>query len=366
MDVASNVAPDAGAGAQPDITVITPAKEENYSSVSSAARALANARHKMREDQQAAAQPNAAAANSELAPEANADPQPEAPGEQETTEQQPEPEQPPIEPPRSWTKEEKERFKSFPRETQEYLATREQDRDRSVRQRQNELADKEKQLTERLSAAEQIRTQYEQSLPLLLQTLQQSQAGEFHDIKTIADVEKMAREDWPRYVLWDAQQKKIAAVAQELRGAQDRQSAEKTQKWQTFAKEQDALFYEKAPDLANPDVAAKTTKEAGKYLADLGFTEKEIVSSWNGEGDLSLRDHRVQLLIRDGLKYREAQTKAKAAVQKPVPQVQRPGVAQPRGADQAARIQALNSKLEQSGSLKDAAELLRARRAAAR
>src|SRR5882672_4996536 len=47
-------------------------------------------------------------------------------------------EPPIIEPPRSWTKEEKERFFSLPRETQEYLANREQERDREIRRSQNE------------------------------------------------------------------------------------------------------------------------------------------------------------------------------------------------------------------------------------
>jgi hypothetical protein len=56
----------------------------------------------------------------------------EDPGTPGQTEGVPEPadELPPIEPPRSWTKDEKERFQSLPRETQAYLAEREQERDR--------------------------------------------------------------------------------------------------------------------------------------------------------------------------------------------------------------------------------------------
>jgi len=45
---------------------------------------------------------------------------------------------------------------------------------------------------------------------------------------------------------------------------------------------------------------------------------------------------------------------------------QRPGVAQPRGAAQDAQIQALDKRLEASGSLKDAAALIAARRKAGR
>jgi hypothetical protein len=44
--------------------------------------------------------------------------------------------------------------------------------------------------------------------------------------------------------------------------------------------------------------------------------------------------------------------------------VQRPGVSQGKGATQDALVQDLSKKLEASGSLRDAAALLRARRAA--
>jgi len=88
---------------------------------------------------------------------------------------------------------------------------------------------------------------------------------------------------------------------------------------------------------------------------------------WNGQASMSLRDHRVQLLIRDGIRLREMQTAAKNAVaKKPVPQVQRPGVAQAPGAQRDAEIQALTQKLDKTGNLKDAAKLMAARRAAAR
>ena len=82
--------------------------------------------------------------------------------------------------------------------------------------------------------------------------------------------------------------------------------------------------------------------------------------------DLSLHDHRLQLLIRDGIRFRDAQKAAKEASTKPVPPVQRPGVAQPRGAAQDAVVQNLTKRLDQTGNLKDAARLLAERRKAAR
>src|SRR5919109_981439 len=260
-------------------------------------------------------------------------------------------EPPPIEPPRSWTKEDKELFASLPRATQERLAERERLRESDFLRRQNEAAEKLKGLSAREQAVEQARQHYEAALPQLLATLQSQQAGEFADIKSMADVERLAREDWPRYLLWDLQQKKIAEVGQQLLTAQHRQVVEKLAQFTDFAKREDDLFKEKVPDMADEAKAAELQKKALAVLGDLGFDEAELARSWNGERDLSLRDHRVQLLIRDATLWREAQAKAKAATARPVPPVQRPGAAPSQGAASEAQIQALSKRLESTGSL---------------
>ena len=275
-------------------------------------------------------------------------------------------EPPPIEPPRSWTKEDKDLFTSLPRATQERIAERERSREGDFNRRQQEAAEKSKALEAERSKAEQARQQYEAALPQLLQTLQQQQAGEFADIKTLADVERLAREDWPRYALWDVQQKKIAEVAQHLALAQQRQAQERVQQFAEFARREDDLFKEKVPDMADAKKAAGLQTACLAALKELGFQETELAQSWHGQRDLSLRDHRVQLLIRDATLWRDAQAKAKAAATRPVPPVQRPGVSQPKGAAQDAEIQHLTQKLDKTGNLKDAAALLRARRAGTR
>jgi len=272
----------------------------------------------------------------------------------------------PIEPPRSWTKEDKELFASLPRATQDRLAERERSRESDFLRRQNEAAEKLKGLTAKEQAVEQARQHYEAALPQLLQTLQQQQAGEFADIKSMADVERLAREDWPRYLLWDLQQKKIADVTQQLLATQHRQVQERLAQFTEFAKRQDDLFKEKVPDMADEAKAAELQRQALAVLGDLGFDEAELVPLWNGQKELSLRDHRLQLLIRDATLWREAQAKAKAAAVKPVPPVQRPGAATARQGTDEARVQHLTQRLEQTGSLRDAAALVRARRAAAR
>jgi hypothetical protein len=359
-------------------------------SVRDAGRALASFRHELRRKREADPDPQAslqgsapraeetsavpqepepesadadAAPPEELAPEKLASE--EARGEAETAD----PEAaalPPIEPPRSWTKDDKELFSSLPRATQERIAERERLREGDFLRRQNEAAELRKAMDAERGQVELARQQYEAALPALLQTLQQQQAGEFADIKTIADVEKLAREDFSRYALWDAQQKKIGAVLQELNAVQARQVQERQILWSEFARRQDDLFKEKVPEFADGEKAAKLQNAAVGVLKDLGFHEGELLALWNGQRGISLRDHRLQLLVRDGIRYREAQQKARLAATKPVPPVQRPGVAQPKGAARDAQLQALTTKLEKTGSLKDAARLLAERRKAAR
>ncbi|MCC6779774.1 MAG: hypothetical protein IT537_24600 [Hyphomicrobiales bacterium] len=279
-----------------------------------------------------------------------------------------EPELPSIEPPRAWTKEDKELFATLPRETQQRVVERERAREADFLRRQNDAADKLKGLTAKEQAVEQARQHYEAALPQLLQTLQAQQAGEFADIRTVADVERLAREDWPRYLQWDLAQKKLAAVQQEMLAGQQRQAQEQQQRFAEFAKRQDDLFAEKVPDMADPKKASELQTSARRLLADLGFDDGELSRAWNAQGEFSLRDHRVQMLVLDAMRWRDAQAKARTVTAKPVPPVQRPGTAQPRGAEQAARIQNLEQQLGKArgnNALKLAAQLTAARRAAA-
>lgn len=359
------------AGSEPISQVNAPSDAPERMGVSEAARMLASLR---KPKQQESAAPAEAAAEPATGSEAQAEdagpPETEPTGEHQT-EQSAEPadELPPIEPPRSWKAEEKERFKSLPRETQAYLAERETERDRAIRQSQNEAAEKLKGLTAKEQAVEQARQQYEAALPQLLQTLQSQQAGEFSDVKTINDVERLAREDWPRYLQWDVAQKKIAAVQQEMLASQQRATQEKAQKFSEFAQRQDDLFKDRVPDMGDPAKAAKLQTAAMNVLKDLGFEEAELTGSWNGEKDLSLRDHRVQLLIRDATLWRDAQAKAVTAAKRPVPPVQRPGAATVRSSARESEIQNLSQQLDKSSGLnamRAAAKLVAMRRASAR
>jgi hypothetical protein len=347
------------------IAVITPAQDTGADlSISQAARALAQARHKPKEQSAPVEQPQADPVEQPELAQANADPQDAAPGE--PTEAAEPAELPPIEPPRSWTQAEKERFQSLPRETQEYLHTREQEREREFRRSQNEIADQRKAIEAERQKAEQVKQQYEAQLPALMQALQEANAGAFGDIKTVEDVTKLAAEDPFRYLQWQAHQQKMAAVNAEMERANGEKSKAEHSKWTQHIKEENAKAAEFIPELVDKDKGrALVQRVASELLPELGFKDSELADLASGKSKLSIYDHRIQRLLADSLKLRDIQKAKTAVAAKPLPPVVKPGTARPAGNAVSEQVQALTRKLEQTGDLRVAQQLraLQSRRA---
>ena len=338
-----------------------------------AARALGKWRHDPSRSPREPKEQPVAVADAPAAEESTAQVEDAAPPEQETTgeTQVADPvTEPAIEPPRSWTKEARANWAKLDPDTQRFLLDQDSQTSATVKQRLNEAAEKLKGLTAKEQQVEQARTQYEQALPILLQTLQAQTQGDFADIKTLQDVERLSREDWPRYLQWDFQQKKVAAVVQQLQSVQAQRSEEDKRRFSDFAKKEGALFLEKVPDMADPAKASELQKDAMATLTSAGFEENELARAWQGHINVPFRDHRVQLMIHKAALWDKAQAKAKTVVQnaKPLPPVQRPGAAQPKGAAQAAQIETLGKKIDGARNYTEGAklgaQLLRARRAA--
>ncbi len=284
-------------------------------------------------------------------------------------EQDPDPadNRPPVEPPRSWSKEEKERFSQLPRETQEYLTRRETERDTALRRGQNEAATLRQTLDGEKQAIEQMRQQYEQILPALAQQLAQQQQGEFGDIRTQQDIDNLARNDWQRFAMWQAHQMKVQGVQQQIQANYQRSQQEYATQWNDFARNEDNLFLAQATEMSDPVQAQEIASKAVETLRDTGFSDDDLNKLWSGQASVSLRDHRMQLLIRDATRYRTAKAGApakKAAT--PPSRTLRPGSPSERASDAQVNLDSLTKNLEASGKWKDGAELLIARRAARR
>lgn len=344
---------------------VTLPKDDKINSIREAARALSAWRTEKRkqiEQEAGAAQETPATPEPVSAPEADIAPVETQPSDETAENAEPEA-LPPIDAPVSWTAEEKARFAALPRETQEYISNRERARDAEVRRSQNEFAEKLKLHQSEQAAMAQARAQYEQALPVLLQTMQSS--TEFADIQSMADVEKLARDDWPRYVQWDAHQKKVQAVQQEIAQAQQRQHEEYAKQWQQYAAEQDRLFAERVPEIADPEKAKPLREMAVKVLQnDYGFSPEEMQQAWNGP----FRDARVQQILLDAARWRNLKANPPKPVAKDVPPVQRPGTVRNTTPALDAEIQALEKRLEAASgmnALRIATQLTGMRRQAA-
>ncbi len=282
----------------------------------------------------------------------------EAPGETETDD---EPDEAPIKPPRTWTKAEKEAFALLPREHQQAIVERESERDTYYQRGLQEAASKSKAAEAREQAAEQARQQYENALPALYQQFSAQFQSEFKDIKSWDDVANMRQNDPMRFMAWQEAREKGNMLRQQTEAAQQRQQQEAQQRWVQFVNAETEAFTSKAPEFANPETASKAQAKALEVLVDTGFGKDELAAMWDEGKPLSLRDHRVMLLVRDAMKYRDAQQAAKTATKKPVPPVQRPGTAPAKGEAQAVDLKILNDRLTKTGRLEDAVAILNAK-----
>lgn len=308
-------------------------------------------------------------------PAADAAPPEEAPSE---TTPEAEPELPAIDPPRSWAREEKERFRTLPRETQEYIAERESQREREFTKTQQETAEERRKYEAQIQAAERARAEYEARLPAMANTLRAQLASEFPDVRSQQDLERLATENPARFNLWQLSNQKLAQAQRAQDEAQQRLDSEIFQKWNEFKSKEDKATADAIPDLSDPVKGQKLRDGARRLLTDIGFDKDELDDSWGeghlpgaktGKGAFSLRDHRIQLLIHDAVMWRQAQAARKTMETKKakVPPVQKPGVVRSTAPDHQADIAALNKALETATGQKAlmlSKQLTQARRAA--
>jgi hypothetical protein len=358
MEVDTNVASGGGGAESVAPPSATPAAPDGPLSARDAASFLAKHRYKERDEETPAdrtpAEPN------ELAPEANASPT-EVPGETEASD----PAKPSVEPPRSWSKEAKEAFKALTPEHQQEIADNERKREAEFQRHQNDFAERRKAAEAEAINVQRERQQYQQAIAQAYQAVQQQVAGQFSDIRSMEDVERLAVDDPIRYMQWDASQKKLQAAQWQAQQAYQQRQAEYMQRLEAYKAEQDAKFANKVPLAKDPVKAAEIAKKVKSYLVDeLGMTEQTILNRWNN--DPSFRSFENQKALYDAAMHADALAKLKTAAAKPVPQVQRPGTAPSRGERGEATVQALREKLATTGSMKDAAALIAAKRAAAR
>lgn len=298
-----------------------------------------------------------ATAENELPDEGNTEPE-TVHGEDEEVEAGKEP---PIDRPKSWSKDEDAEWQSLPRAMQQKIVARESERDRGTTQRQQKAADAEKAAEAKAAQAEQARQQYEGKLKSAMEVLEREQLRDFADIKTFADIEKMAAEDPFRKMQWDVHQQRMQLVAHEAQQAEGRKADAKRTEQNTRRLSETAKLIEKIPEFADKTKLDAAQKAAVQLFRDIGYSDTELAAL--GDEPL-LDDHRIQVLVNDAMKYRAMQKAKTAVAAKPVPPVLRPGNSTPnRGAQD---LSVLRNKLNSSGDVNDAFAVYQAKKSARR
>lgn len=225
-----------------------------------------------------------------------------------------------IEPPSSWDAEAKEKFKSLPKDVQEFISTREADRDKGISTKLQEIAESRKRVDAAAEQVVQYRNAYEQRLIAQAKQLEDSIPEEFRAIKSPADLYAVSQKDPALAARFTAFQQQAAGVMNELAQIHQQRSQEQTARYQEFLSQEHAAISKAWPDFVDEKKGPQIRSELSSYAKEAGFTDAEVSQ---------LADHRLVLLLRDaveGRKARAALEKARAKADKPnLPKVAKPG-----------------------------------------
>jgi hypothetical protein len=252
-----------------------------------------------------------------------------------------EPAEPAIEPPTSWDAEAKETFRTLPRNVQEFLNSREAEREKGVNLKLQEAAEVRKKAEAEAERANQYRTAYEQRLIAHAKHLEASIPDEFKAIKSPADLYEVSKKDPALAARYTAFQQQAASVLNELSQVQyQRQAEAQARHAEYLGKEAEALA-KVWPDFVDQTKGPAIRSDLSNYAKERGFSDAEV----NG-----LADHRLVMVLKDAVEGRKAIAaleKAKGKADKATPaKVARPGQGEksaPNGLDNASLKTALRS-----------------------
>ncbi|HSY85827.1 MAG TPA: hypothetical protein VLA85_04600 [Verrucomicrobiae bacterium] len=257
-----------------------------------------------------------------------------------------------IAPPKSWPSEMRAHFAKLPPDLQRVIADRENERDATFNRQVNEAAEKRRAAEAELQAASTERRQYLASLSAVIGELAKQTAGEFADIRSTADLEKLANDDPGRYLRWQARRDALLAAQAKADALQERERTEMEGRRRDYLAEQRRLLLQKFPEVADPVKARAISAESTSYLRDLGFSDQEI-------GQVA--DHRMMLVVRDALAHRKSQKAAKTAAGKKVvgvPRVQKPGGGSDAKAEKGRQDKAAMTRIARYGTTDEQAAAL--------
>ena len=228
--------------------------------------------------------------------------------------------------------------------------------------------ERQQKATEGLEQAQAAKRTFDHALKMFIAHAQGANLEQFSDIRSEADLMRVAAQDPARFQRWQQVQHQIMTAQQQLAQSQAAEQQSAARMFETFAAEQDRRVADLIPELKDPAKAKELREGSLQTLRAAGFGDQELAASWHGRDSFTLRDKRVQRVIADAAKWRSHEEKmARHGInpngdlpKKALPPVQRPGVARER--DPNAHLAAFENQFRHTGSLRDAARLVAARR----
>lgn len=214
------------------------------------------------------------------------------------------------------------------------------------------------QTANRIQEKSEIKTKIEAHRELALMQFR----AEFPDITDPTSLYALAQIDPDRYARATAAINRCRAIEAEAITAHQEAKSEWQSGFNKWAEAQDKALFEKMPELQG-EQGPRIADAAFKTLRGIGFTDKEIVGAWTGEGGLTLRDARMQELAIKAARYDMARANVQRPAPKEIPLVHRPGTSNKGSVSHSAMQDAMEAH-KSKGTVKSALAALKAQRAA--
>lgn len=209
-----------------------------------------------------------------------------------------------IEPPASWSSDDKTAFASLPEWAQQTIVRREGERESYLGERSRVLAAREQEVTALQSRAAQAQQQYAADLERATQLVSQLMPAKFADIQTEADYLRVKMEDPVRASEFDVFQ-------QLLRGTQKQRSELAEQRAKQHLDNEWQTLKTKYPEFQDAKKAETILNDVRKACTDYyGFKPEDVAT---------FADHRHIQIVRDALAWKNHLANLKAAESKKVP-----------------------------------------------
>ena len=219
-------------------------------------------------------------------------------------------------------------------------------------------------IEEKVGEAERARQSYREGLDMAMQIAQSSFLSQFPEFAGMAPekipgaLELISRQDPAKLARIQA----MVAKTEQLFARREQESRHQAeiarQNFQRFADAEDArleTMLKGEPETTQRAVLAEIVASA----RESGIEPGELNHLFNTEP--LMRNAIFQRMMYDAGKYRLMMKAKDAALARPVPPVQRPGMATTRSERERTDLRALSSKLSSSGDIKDAVALYKAR-----